>query len=161
VQRLRLILCLAIFPAALAFLGGSTAHDAKANVTVGMSAGALVGAFFGLVFGGVRAKWLDKVFGPEGDEEESPTAPVYPPSDESFNRLHAAGWSVGDVRVLTQTGHLWRVSGANGENAIDATGETQAEAWFRAAEQARTLGFLGFTHHYRFGSSVAVGRSSS
>jgi hypothetical protein len=35
-----------------------------------------------------------------------------------------------------------RVTGANGENVIVATGETQAEVWFRAAEQARSLGML-------------------
>jgi hypothetical protein len=41
------------------------------------------------------------------------------------------------------TGPLWRVTGANGENALDVTGETQAEAWYRAIEQARSLGMLG------------------
>ena len=33
--------------------------------------------------------------------------------------------------------------GANGENVLDATGESQAEAWQRAVEQARSLGMLG------------------
>jgi hypothetical protein len=63
--------------------------------------------------------------------------------DASFALLHTAGWSVGDVRVLTPTGPRWHVSGVNGENVIEATGETQAEAWHRAAEQARSLGMLG------------------
>jgi hypothetical protein len=58
-------------------LGGDAAHDAKANETVGLASSALTGVFFGLVFGGVRGKWLGKVFGPEGDEEDSPTAPPY------------------------------------------------------------------------------------
>jgi hypothetical protein len=143
VQRLRLILCLTFFPAALAFLGGAAAQDAHANVAVGLSAGALVGIFFGLVFGGVRGKWLDKVFGPDDDEGATPTTNAYPPPEESFGLLHWAGWSVGDVRVLTPAGPRWRVAGANGENVIDATGETQAEAWHRAVEQARSLGMPG------------------
>jgi hypothetical protein len=45
--------------------------------------------------------------------------------------------------VLTPAGPLWRVSGANGENVIDAIGLTRAEAWYRAVEQARALGMLG------------------
>ncbi len=52
----------------------------------------------------------------------------YPSSDESFVRLHQAGWSVGEVAVHTPAGIVWLVSGTNGENAIEARGETQAEA---------------------------------
>jgi hypothetical protein len=44
---------------------------------------------------------------------------------------------------LLSAGPAWRVIGANGENLIDATGETQAVAWQKAAEQARSLGLLG------------------
>src|SRR5262249_3975930 len=64
-------------------------------------------------------------------------------AEKSFARLHAAGWSVGDVRVLTPSGALWLVTGYNGENALRAEGLTQAEAWARACEQARALGMLG------------------
>jgi hypothetical protein len=35
------------------------------------------------------------------------------------------------------------LTGANGENVLEATGETHAEAWHRAVEQARFLGMLG------------------
>ena len=63
-------------------------------------------------------------------------------SDESFARLHRAGWSVGDVRVLTPAGPAWLVTGANGENVIEARGATQAEAWYRACQQAESLGML-------------------
>ena len=35
------------------------------------------------------------------------------------------------------------VTGANGENSISASAAGQAEAWHRAAEQARSLGMLG------------------
>ena len=67
---------------------------------------------------------------------------MYASSDESFARLKRAGWSVGDVRVLTARGVYWFVTGANGENVIEARGATQAEAWHRACEQAEHVGML-------------------
>jgi hypothetical protein len=67
----------------------------------------------------------------------------HPSVDDSFARLHAAGWSVGDVRLLTAAGPRWLVTGTNGENGLRAEGDTQAEAWQRAREQARALGMLG------------------
>jgi hypothetical protein len=66
----------------------------------------------------------------------------YPTPDECFARLHRAGWSVGDVRLLTAEGPAWWVSGTNGENALNARGRTQAEAWHNACLQARALGML-------------------
>ena len=45
---------------------------------------------------------------------------TFPTADESFARLHRAGWSVGDVRILTAEGSAWLVSGTNGENAVSA-----------------------------------------
>jgi hypothetical protein len=63
----------------------------------------------------------------------------FPTVDESFARLHAAGWSVGDVR----TGAEWLVTGSNGENQVRATGRTQAEAWYIACQQAEATGMLG------------------
>ena len=63
--------------------------------------------------------------------------------DESFARLRRAGWSVGDVRLLTADGPAWVVSGHNGENAVSARGATQAEAWHRACQQAEAAGMLG------------------
>jgi hypothetical protein len=143
-KRLRLFLCLLVFPAGMECLGGAAATNAKASVPVGLTAGALAGVFFGLVFGAVRGKWRDKVFGPdEGGEDEAVLPGEYLSSDESFARLKAAGWSVGEAKVLTPAGYRWRVNGANGENVLEATGEIQAEAWHRAAEQARSLGMLG------------------
>jgi hypothetical protein len=67
---------------------------------------------------------------------------TYPNSDDSFIRLHRAGWSVGDVAVLTPTGKLWLVSGTNGENLVRAPGATQAEAWWTACRQAKAVGML-------------------
>jgi len=63
-------------------------------------------------------------------------------SDESFTRLTRAGWSIGDVRVLTAAGPLWLVTGANGENVIEARATTQTQAWHRACQQAEALGML-------------------
>jgi hypothetical protein len=54
-----------------------------------------------------------------------------PTVDESFARLHAAGWSVGDVRLATAAGSCWLVTGHNGENSVRARGDTWAEAWHR------------------------------
>jgi hypothetical protein len=56
--------------------------------------------------------------------------------DECFALLHAAGWSVGEVRILTAAGPAWWVSGTNGANAIEARASTQAEAWQRARSRA-------------------------
>jgi hypothetical protein len=137
-----LFVCLTCFPAALGFQGGAAAFDAHARVEVGIVAGALAGVFFGLVFGGVRGKRLDKVFGPEMVDDPPPAEPS-PPSDESFARLYASGWSIGETRILTPDGLKRRVLGSNGEYVIDATGETQSETWHWAVEQARSLGMLG------------------
>jgi hypothetical protein len=62
--------------------------------------------------------------------------PTYPSVDESFARLHAAGWSVGDTGTATR----WLVCGGNGENAVMAVGRSQAEAWWRACEQSLVAG---------------------
>jgi hypothetical protein len=56
--------------------------------------------------------------------------------DEALDRLHRAGWSVGEAAA----GSTWLVCGSNGENLLDARGRTQAEAWGGACEQARALG---------------------
>jgi hypothetical protein len=65
---------------------------------------------------------------------------TFPSSDESFGRLQRAGWSVGEVRL---TDGAWLVSGSNGENRIAARGRSQAEAWWKACEQAVAVGMLG------------------
>jgi hypothetical protein len=58
--------------------------------------------------------------------------PTYPNVDQSLDRLHRAGWSVGEI--ATAAG--WVVTGTNGENALDARGRTQAEAWSNTCELA-------------------------
>jgi hypothetical protein len=61
-----------------------------------------------------------------------------PTVDESRDRLHRAGWSVGEV--ATAAG--WSVTGTNGENRIEARGRTQGEAWWNACQQAAAVGML-------------------
>jgi hypothetical protein len=63
----------------------------------------------------------------------------YPSVDDSAARLKHAGWSAGDVG--TSSG--WLVTGRNGENLIEARGRSQAEAWWRAYQEALALGMLG------------------
>ena len=63
----------------------------------------------------------------------------FPSVDESFDRLHRAGWSVGEVG----TAGAWIVTGTNGESALAARGQTQSKAWWRACESARAVGMLG------------------
>jgi hypothetical protein len=41
---------------------------------------------------------------------------TYPSVDESRDRLHRAGWSVGEIATATR----WLICGTNGENAIKA-----------------------------------------
>ena len=64
-----------------------------------------------------------------------------PSVDESFDRLHRAGWSVGEVATVGG----WVLTGPNGENVLAVRGQMQAEAWWRACEQARAVGMLGGT----------------
>ena len=65
-----------------------------------------------------------------------------PSVDESFDRLHRAGWSLGEYALGPPHAPAWCVEGHNGENRIEARGRTQAEAWWRACEQARAAGLL-------------------
>jgi hypothetical protein len=63
--------------------------------------------------------------------------------EESYDRLHRAGWSIGDAAFAGPAGRVWVVSGRNGENLIRAEGPTEAIAWARAVEQAQAVGMLG------------------
>jgi hypothetical protein len=56
----------------------------------------------------------------------------FPTVDESRDRLHRAGWSLGEV--CTSDG--WQVDGTNGENRFVARGGSQAEAWWAACVRA-------------------------
>jgi hypothetical protein len=56
-------------------------------------------------------------------------------------RLHAAGWTFGDVAVHGESGLVWIVTGTNGKNRIEARGDSQDEAW-RNAVAAHPTGFV-------------------
>jgi hypothetical protein len=59
--------------------------------------------------------------------------------DESYDRLHRAGWSFG----WTGFGSTWLVDGTNWENRIHAEAATPDEALWQACCQAREVGMLG------------------
>jgi hypothetical protein len=62
--------------------------------------------------------------------------------DACFARLHAAGWSIGDVRLLGTRGPLLLVTGTCGDHFIGAEGLTQTEAWQNACELAQAAGLM-------------------
>jgi hypothetical protein len=66
----------------------------------------------------------------------------YPNSDESFERLHRSGWSIGDTAFRVAASLVWVVTGSNGENRIRAEGASRDEAWHRACQEARAVGML-------------------
>jgi hypothetical protein len=63
---------------------------------------------------------------------------TYPNVDDSRERLHRAGWSVGE----NATAAGWVVSGANGENRLLGEGVSQSAGCWRACEEARAMGML-------------------
>jgi hypothetical protein len=69
-------------------------------------------------------------------------AESYPSVDESRDRLHRAGWSVGETAVGPGHAPVWVVGGTNGENRIEGRGRSQAEAWYGATQQAAAVGML-------------------
>jgi hypothetical protein len=58
------------------------------------------------------------------------------PVDEAFRQLKAAGWTVRQVPSLGG----FHVKGTNGVNEINASGDSWAEAWRIALEQALAVG---------------------
>jgi hypothetical protein len=51
---------------------------------------------------------------------------AFPSVDECRRRLHRAGWTVGACAVRGAGGsEVWRVSGRNAENAVEAEGAPQ------------------------------------
>ena len=65
-KRVKLPLSLAVFVPAWAVLGAFSTLDSRMPTWRGLTVGAVIGAFFGPVFGGNR-KWRvwDQIFGPE------------------------------------------------------------------------------------------------
>jgi hypothetical protein len=76
----------------------------------------------------------------------------YPTIDESFARLHRAGWAIGETAGTTG----WMVTGDNRENAILTRGASQAEAWHHAVEQAQAVGMAGRALNLRMALLVSA-----
>jgi hypothetical protein len=68
--------------------------------------------------------------------------PAYPSVDECRDRLHRAGWSIGETAIGPDHAIVWLVAGTNGENRIEARSRSQAEAWYQATLQAEAVGML-------------------
>jgi Na+/H+ antiporter NhaA len=60
---------------AFAVLGAGVTLDTREPVWIGLTAGIVVGVFFGLGFGGVRGRWVDAIFGPEDQGPDGKTEP--------------------------------------------------------------------------------------
>jgi hypothetical protein len=72
-----------------------------------------------------------------------PDPSEYPPSEESYARLHRSGWSLGGTTFTGSSGRtVHQVDGRNGENKIRVEGATPAVAWHRAVEAAAACGML-------------------
>jgi hypothetical protein len=61
---------------------------------------------------------------------------------KSLERLEYLALNETGITGAGLAGAVWLVTGTNGGNRIEARGETQAEAWHRAAEQAEAVGML-------------------
>ena len=60
-----------------------------------------------------------------------------------IERLHRAGWSIGDVPLRGERGGLvWIVLGRHGADLLIVSGPTHIEAWRWALDQAATCGML-------------------
>jgi hypothetical protein len=69
---LRLSACLVFFVPAFALLGAFAALDNGERTTwIGMGAGAFVGLFFGLAFGGFRLRWFASLVGPSARHKDA------------------------------------------------------------------------------------------
>jgi hypothetical protein len=60
-----LVISLALFVPAFAFFGLVAAHDSGGRAWLGVTVGAVIGVFFGMVFGGARGRWLGVFYPPQ------------------------------------------------------------------------------------------------
>ena len=60
-------------------------------------------------------------------------------TDDAYHRLHAAGWSVGDVGFLDNGDRVWMVYAHRGEQKIAARANSQRDAWVRASMMAANM----------------------
>jgi hypothetical protein len=70
---------------------------------------------------------------------------AYPDFYESWSELDVAGWYVWEEEVAGPPhAPVWRVTGRHNDcGDLNASGSTQAEAWYRAVEQAQSLRMVG------------------
>jgi hypothetical protein len=64
----RVLLSFGIAVPTFALLGGLVAFGNHASVWIGLGAGAVVGAFFGLMLSGLCPRLVNAVFGPEDED---------------------------------------------------------------------------------------------
>ena len=60
-------------------------------------------------------------------------------TNDDYNRLHSAVWSIGDVCYLDNGRRVWMVYAHRGEQKIVAKAPTQTEAWRRACTMAAKI----------------------
>ena len=65
-----------------------------------------------------------------------------PKTDQLFQILNRAGWSIACTAFTDKGGLSWLVCGTHGDHQIQANGNTQGEAWKRACRQAEELGLV-------------------
>ena len=63
-------------------------------------------------------------------------------TDELFDLLHKAGWSIGDTAFRDAEGVYWLVYGTQGGYEIRAEDADRGEAWKLACRQAEALGLI-------------------
>jgi hypothetical protein len=63
--------------------------------------------------------------------------------DGCQDRLHRAGWSIGECTfILANRSLVWLVACSHAGHVVRATAPTQAGAWAEACRQAEALGML-------------------
>jgi hypothetical protein len=65
-----------------------------------------------------------------------------PRTDQLYQVLHRAGWSIACTAFTGKDGLSWLVLGINGDHSIQANAKTQESAWRQACRQAEELGLV-------------------
>jgi hypothetical protein len=65
-----------------------------------------------------------------------------PKSDQLFQILHRAGWSIACTAFAGKDELSWLVCGTHGDHQVQALGKTQEAAWKQACRQAEELGLV-------------------
>jgi hypothetical protein len=56
--------------------------------------------------------------------------------------LEQSGWRLDAIALMVAGAVQWRAIADNGSKRIEGSGETLADAWLKAVEQAKVLGML-------------------